>query len=96
MLQCASRESSPGHKHGSLVCCRYTTGALDGSVMSCLLVQSLLVKGACASMRVSQHESEALVVYWLRRQPHTPKVASSILARYIIVLREAGNAAADW
>ena len=26
--QCTCRESSPGHKHGRLVCCRYTTGAL--------------------------------------------------------------------
>ena len=26
--QCACRESSPGHKHGRLVCCRYTTGSL--------------------------------------------------------------------
>ena len=26
-LKCARRESSPGHKHGRLVCCRYTTGA---------------------------------------------------------------------
>ena len=25
---CASRESNPGHKHGRLVCYRYTTGAL--------------------------------------------------------------------
>jgi len=26
--ECASRESNPGHKHGRLVCYRYTTGAL--------------------------------------------------------------------
>ena len=25
--KCACHESSPGHKHGRLVCCRYTTGA---------------------------------------------------------------------
>ena len=25
---CARRESNPGHKHGRLVCCRYTTGAM--------------------------------------------------------------------
>ena len=25
---CARRESSPGHKHGRLACCRYTTGAV--------------------------------------------------------------------
>ena len=25
---CARRESSPGHKPGRLVCCRYTTGAM--------------------------------------------------------------------
>ncbi len=26
-MKCTCRESSPGHKHGRLVCCRYTTGA---------------------------------------------------------------------
>ena len=27
--KCACRESNPGHKHGRLVCYRYTTGALN-------------------------------------------------------------------
>ena len=28
-MKCASWESNPGLKHGRLVCCRYTIGALD-------------------------------------------------------------------
>ena len=29
---CACRESNPGHKHGRLVCCRYTTCACDAAL----------------------------------------------------------------
>ena len=37
-MQCACRESNPGHKHGKLVCCRYTTGALVHEIFLDLLV----------------------------------------------------------
>ena len=37
-LQCACRESNPGHKHGRLVCYRYTTGALVHEIFMGLLV----------------------------------------------------------
>ena len=37
-LQCACRKSNPGHKHGRLVCCRYTTGALVHEIFMDLLV----------------------------------------------------------
>ena len=37
-LQCACRESNPGHKHGRLVCCHYTTGALVHEIFMDLLV----------------------------------------------------------
>ena len=40
--QCACRESSPGHKHGRLVCCHYTTGA-----SGCLLIQDLAGAHRC-------------------------------------------------
>ena len=37
-LQCACRKSNPGHKHGRLVSCRYTTGALVHEIFMDLLV----------------------------------------------------------
>ena len=37
-LQCACRESKPGHKHGRLVCRHYTTGALVHEIFMDLLV----------------------------------------------------------
>ena len=37
-LQCACRESNLGHKHGRLVCCRYTTGALVHAMVLDLFV----------------------------------------------------------
>ena len=37
-LQCACRKSNPGHKHGRLVCCRYTTGVLVHEIFMDLLV----------------------------------------------------------
>ena len=37
-LQCACRGSNPGHKHGRLVCCHYTTGALVHEIFMDLLV----------------------------------------------------------
>ena len=48
-LQCACRESNPGHKHGSLVCCRYTTGALVHEIFLDLLVLFSFLKALRAS-----------------------------------------------
>ena len=37
-LYCACWESNPGHKHGRLACCHYTTGALVHEISMDLLV----------------------------------------------------------
>ena len=44
--KCTCRESSPGHKHGRLVCCRYTTGALVKS-RSSSYTSSAIVNMTC-------------------------------------------------
>ena len=48
-LQCACRESNPGHKHGRLVCCRYTTGALVHEIFLDLLVLFSFLKALRAN-----------------------------------------------
>ena len=48
-LQCACRESNPGHKRGRLVCCRYTTGALVHEIFLDLLVLFSFLKALRAN-----------------------------------------------
>ena len=52
-LQCACRESSPGHKHGKLVCYRYTTGALVHEIFMGLLVLFSLLQALRANPLMS-------------------------------------------
>ena len=48
-LQCACRASNPGHKHGRLVCCHYTAGALVHEIFLDLCVLFSFLKALRAN-----------------------------------------------
>ena len=74
---CACWESNPGHKHGRLVCCHYTTCAYAARQSKGPNFQRLMLHFASGAQRSSSptgkltHPDDTLAE-WLRRRPAKP------------------------
>ena len=105
---CACWESNPGHKHGRLVCCHYTTCAYAARQSKGPNFQRLMLHFASGAQRSSSptgkltHPDDTLAE-WLRRRPAKPMgspcVGSNptgvVLISHPLAAREGGFFSAD-